>query len=90
LSVGNSLIDDKSVVDNAFVWEEEFPEVFEQGGFDVVIGNPPYLGGRDWKNKELVLNCIKKVKENLNKNHIFQKRKFLKVILKKMELIENI
>jgi hypothetical protein len=51
--VGNSLIDDKSVVDNAFVWEEEFPEVFEQGGFDVVIGNPPYLGGRDWKNKEI-------------------------------------
>ena len=43
LKVGNSLIDDKSVVDNAFVWEEEFPEVFEQGGFDVVIGNPPYV-----------------------------------------------
>ncbi len=42
IKVGNSLIEDKSVVDNAFVWEEEFPEVFEQGGFDVVIGNPPY------------------------------------------------
>ncbi len=42
IKVGNSLIDDKSVVDNAFVWEEEFAEVFEQGGFDVVIGNPPY------------------------------------------------
>ena len=24
------------------MWEEEFAEVFEQGGFDVVIGNPPY------------------------------------------------
>ena len=43
IKVGNSLIDDKSVVDNAFVWEEEFPEVFEQGGFDVIIGNPPYV-----------------------------------------------
>jgi type I restriction-modification system DNA methylase subunit len=42
IKCGNSLIDDKSVVDNAFVWEEEFPEVFERGGFDVVIGNPPY------------------------------------------------
>ena len=40
---GNSLISDKSVADNAFVWEEEFPEVFEKGGFDVVIGNPPYV-----------------------------------------------
>ena len=26
-----------------FNWEEEFPEVFKQGGFDVVIGNPPYI-----------------------------------------------
>jgi len=43
IKCGNSLIADKSVVENAFVWEEEFPEVFEQGGFDVVIGNPPYV-----------------------------------------------
>jgi type I restriction-modification system DNA methylase subunit len=25
-----------------FNWEEEFSDVFKQGGFDVVIGNPPY------------------------------------------------
>jgi hypothetical protein len=43
IKCGNSLINDKSVVDNAFVWKEEFPEVFKQGGFDVVIGNPPYV-----------------------------------------------
>jgi len=43
IKVGNSLIDDKDIVDNAFIWEEEFPEVFEQGGFDVIIGNPPYI-----------------------------------------------
>ena len=43
IKCGNSLIDDKSVVENAFVWEEEFAEVFAQGGFDVVIGNPPYV-----------------------------------------------
>jgi type I restriction-modification system DNA methylase subunit len=28
---------------NAFDWETEFPQVFKQGGFDVVIGNPPYV-----------------------------------------------
>ena len=52
IKCGNSLIDDIHVASNAFVWEDEFPEVFEHGGFDVVIGNPPYLGGREWKNKE--------------------------------------
>jgi len=43
IKVGNSLIDDKEVAEDAFVWEEEFSEVFEQGGFDCVIGNPPYV-----------------------------------------------
>ncbi len=28
---------------NAFDWERAFPSVFERGGFDVVIGNPPYV-----------------------------------------------
>jgi hypothetical protein len=28
---------------NPFDWEKEFPEVFQRGGFSVVIGNPPYL-----------------------------------------------
>jgi hypothetical protein len=28
---------------NPFDWEREFAEVFQRGGFDVVIGNPPYV-----------------------------------------------
>lgn len=28
---------------NAFDWKQEFQDVFEQGGFDAVIGNPPYV-----------------------------------------------
>ena len=28
---------------NAFDWETGFPEVFKAGGFDAVIGNPPYV-----------------------------------------------
>lgn len=27
---------------NAFDWNREFPDIFEKGGFDAVIGNPPY------------------------------------------------
>lgn len=44
IKCGNSLV---------FVWEEEFEEVFQNGGFDIVLGNPPYLGAREWKNKEI-------------------------------------
>jgi len=28
---------------NAFNWESEFKEIFKNGGFDCVIGNPPYV-----------------------------------------------
>jgi len=28
---------------DVFVWQVEFPEVFQEGGFDIVIGNPPYV-----------------------------------------------
>jgi len=44
IKCGNSLIDDSSVVgEKAFVWEKEFPQVLLGGGFDVVVGNPPYV-----------------------------------------------
>jgi type I restriction-modification system DNA methylase subunit len=44
IKCGNSLIDDPKVAgDKAFKWEEEFAHIFEKGGFDVVIGNPPYV-----------------------------------------------
>ena len=43
IKCGNSLIDDPAVAgDKAFCWEKAFPDVFARGGFDVVIGNPPY------------------------------------------------
>jgi len=28
-----------------FHWPLEFPEVFVEGGFDVILGNPPFMGG---------------------------------------------
>ena len=29
-----------------FHWFLEFPEVFQQGGFNCILGNPPFLGGQ--------------------------------------------
>jgi type I restriction-modification system DNA methylase subunit len=56
---GNSLID-LDYYDNEldfgeerkvkpFSWKKAFPEVFKQGGFDCVIGNPPYVKVSDKK-----------------------------------------
>ncbi|MDB6025401.1 MAG: putative type modification enzyme [Verrucomicrobiales bacterium] len=40
---GNSVVNDLAAHPKAFNWQASFPEVFAQGGFDVVVGNPPYL-----------------------------------------------
>lgn len=29
-----------------FHWFLEFPDIFDRGGFDCILGNPPYLGGQ--------------------------------------------
>lgn len=43
IRVGNSVLSDPGVAGkHAFDWEAEFPEVMGRGGFDVVVGNPPW------------------------------------------------
>lgn len=44
IKCGNSLIDDPTVAGSlAFNWKDQFPQIFERGGFNVIIGNPPYV-----------------------------------------------
>jgi hypothetical protein len=43
IKVGNSLIDDPAFTEHPFDWRAAFPDVFAHGGFDVVVGNPPYV-----------------------------------------------
>ncbi len=51
IKCGNSLISDPEVAgEKAFDWNSEFPDIMQNGGFDVVIGNPPY--GITFKNNE--------------------------------------
>ncbi len=60
IKVGDSLIDDKAWTERPFDWRKAFPDVFAKGGFDVVIGNPPYVR----------MELIKKFKPYLEKNYI--------------------
>jgi hypothetical protein len=46
IRTGDSLIEDASYayLDHGFSWKGAFPEIMEaEGGFDVVLGNPPYV-----------------------------------------------
>jgi len=54
------LTEDEMYRINAFDWEKEFPEIMKNGGFDAVIGNPPYVRGRslDAKLKDFLLASI--------------------------------
>ena len=44
IKCGNSIVDDPEFVGaRAFDWNKEFPFVPKEGGFDVIVGNPPYV-----------------------------------------------
>jgi type I restriction-modification system DNA methylase subunit len=67
IKCGNSLISDVEVAGSkAFDWQKEFPEVFAKGGFDAIIGNPPYVFTRGNKHLQLFNNFIW---TNFNHNH---------------------
>lgn len=44
IQCGNSLVEDSKIAgDSAFAWNDRFPNVMKEKGFDVIIGNPPYF-----------------------------------------------
>lgn len=45
LKVGDSLIEDANYayLEHGFSWKKSFPPIFKDGGFDIVLGNPPYV-----------------------------------------------
>ncbi|MEK0336466.1 MAG: N-6 DNA methylase, partial [Nitrosopumilus sp.] len=45
---------------NAFDWKEGFPEIFKYGGFDAVIGNPPYVMLQTLETRESFDYALKK------------------------------
>lgn len=85
LKCGNSLVDNDyydSELDfgdektaNPFNWKREFSDIFKQGGFDIVIGNPPYvLLEGEFRNDDMISYFRKKYKSasyKLDLYHLF-------------------
>lgn len=71
-------IKDVTATDRFFLWHTWFSEVFEQGGFDIVIGNPPYVFARDSSEKgitpemkKIFYNSFNLAKYQVNLYHLF-------------------
>lgn len=102
---GNSLID-TDYYDNQidfgeerkikpFSWQKAFPEVFKNEGFDVVIGNPPYVFTRDVDWSDEVKNYywskfeISKGSDNSRKNQSGKINLYILFIIKSTELLNK-
>ncbi len=52
VKLGNSLIVEEKIAGEAFDWRKEFKDTMGGGGFDVIIGNPPYVRVDSLKEEE--------------------------------------
>ena len=43
INYGNSIVTNQAIDKNAFNWQVSFDHVMKRGGFDFIIGNPPYV-----------------------------------------------
>ena len=77
IKCGNSLIDDPTIAgDKSFYWEKEFPDIFANGGFDVVIGNPPYVDikGLDKEQVDYIFKTYRSANNRINLYSTFIER----------------
>lgn len=69
-----------------FNWKEEFPEVFKQGGFDVIIGNPPYGADLSAEDKRY-FNFYSKISDYQLDTYILFVEKSLRELLKEKGIL---
>ena len=72
--------DATAIFDKVFDWHKEFPQVFEKGGFDVIVGNPPYVFAREKVSdfeKEYYTKHYQSAKYQVNTYILFMEKAFL-------------
>jgi type I restriction-modification system DNA methylase subunit len=69
---GNSIVDDPEFAGaRAFNWHKEFPDILKDGGFDVIIGNPPYVRQELIKNIKPYLETKYKVYSGVSDLYVY-------------------
>ncbi len=68
---------------NVFDWQAEFPEIFKAGGFDAVIGNPPYGAYLYEDDKKYLTEQYQSQTYQLDSYLLFLERSINKLLIKK-------
>lgn len=90
IKCGNSLIDDKKIVgDKAFIWKEEFKWILDDGGFDVVVGNPPYITPSLGKNQNSLNELEKKFLEDVYESYQYKGNTYVVFIEKGLSILKE-
>lgn len=72
IKCGNSIVDSAEIAGNlAFDWKREFPDIYADGGFDIIVGNPPYGATVDDAHKEYILNKYSTVEGGFDTYRVF-------------------
>ena len=70
---------------NPFDWQRAFPQIFAHGGFDAVIGNPPYGANLNDREKEYIKKSF--VCQNYQLDSYLL---FIEVSIKKLLVVEGL
>ncbi len=81
IKCGNSIVDDQEYAgQRAFEWQKEFPDILGKGGFDVIIGNPPYVRQELIKNIKPYLESKYKVYSGVSDLYVYFFEKALNLL----------